>query len=65
LTYKTEFQLSVPIAEIEIVGLTESPRNVSALATSIEDVGLLHPITLSRLPSNNADVGAVNRLRHL
>ena len=53
LTYQTEFQLSVPIAEIEVVGMTETPQNVSALATSIEEVGLLHPITLSRITSGS------------
>lgn len=59
MTYKTEFQLSVPVADIEIVEMTETPHNVSALATSIGEVGLLHPITLSRI--HNADAPGTER----
>lgn len=54
MTYKSEFRVSVPIADIEVVGMTETPHNVSALATSIEEVGLLHPITLTRVQSAQA-----------
>lgn len=55
VTYKTEFRLSVPIAEIEVgTTISETPQNVSALATSIDECGLLHPITLSRIESDEA-----------
>ena len=56
MTYKSEFQLAVPIAEIEIGELTQSPQNVSAIAASIGECGLLHPITVSRLKEGTSDV---------
>ena len=46
MTYKSEFQLAVPIAQIEIGELTQSPQNVSAIAASLGECGLLHPITV-------------------
>ena len=52
MTYKSEFHLAVPVAEIEIGELTQSPRNVSAIAASLGECGLLHPITLSRIASD-------------
>lgn len=52
---KTEFLLSVPIAEIEIDGVSETPSNVAALAASIEECGLLHPITLARVQPKGTD----------
>ncbi|MGA2372797.1 MAG: ParB N-terminal domain-containing protein [Candidatus Korobacteraceae bacterium] len=60
MTYKSEFQLAVPIAEIEIGELTQSPQNVSAIAASLGECGLLHPITVSRLEEGKSDASGTS-----
>jgi len=60
MTYKSEFQLAVPIAQIEIGELRQSPQNVSAIAASLGECGLLHPITVSPLKEGQSDVSGTS-----
>jgi predicted methyltransferase len=58
---KSEFQLAVPIAEIEVVDVSQTPQNVSALAASISECGLLHPITVARLDSKDGSANGTSK----
>jgi hypothetical protein len=58
---KSEFQLAVPIAEIEVVDVSQTPQNVSSLAASITECGLLHPITVSRLALKDVAISETSK----